>query len=121
MKIEFIADGSDDCPLIRLFDYTSNELNGLANLFHSLAEQSAPLSKQVDAEPVNGATLSCALASRDEPVVRRGGNSFELRLTADTWLTNAELTEALRSPGGFQWLVSGSSDIQVLVSPDGCW
>jgi len=36
MKLEYIAAGSDDCPLIRLFEFTSAEVEELQKLVRSL-------------------------------------------------------------------------------------
>jgi hypothetical protein len=122
MKIEYLEEGAEDCPLIRLFDYTPEELDTLIALFRSLADQKPPFSRRIEAVPVDGTALSCTLVLRDEGVVKRSGQSFELRQSAASWLTTTGLAESLcGSSNGYQWLAPSSRGIQLLLSADGCW
>jgi hypothetical protein len=41
MKLEFLADGAPDCPLIRLFDFKNEEAARLKSILESLSNGSA--------------------------------------------------------------------------------
>ena len=60
MKIEVLTEGSEDCPLIRLFDFDPSEAKRLVGIFSKLADgslQSVVLTEIPGFEPVSGCCL----------------------------------------------------------------
>jgi len=60
MKLQFLADGSPDCPLIRLYDFQATDAVKLKELFDRLADGSPniPLHEQKGIESVDGCRLN---------------------------------------------------------------
>jgi hypothetical protein len=57
MKLEFLPDGSLDCPLVRLYDFSAAEVASLATAVSGLAEgvtTICPVHELMGVQPVNG-------------------------------------------------------------------
>jgi hypothetical protein len=126
MKLEYLAVGSPDCPLIRLYDFTSVEAGQLHAVTAALALGAAER-VQVDSLPFVEAIGGCRLAlvrrSWDQAAVQKAlPAEFECGLTAGTWDNVAGLVEPfVKGSGGFQWLVGVPGEAAVLLSPSGRW
>ena len=124
MKLEFLPDGSDDCPLVRLYDFSPVEVADLAAAISGLAEgrtTTCPVHALTGVEPVNGCRLTLRVGWRDQGMVQLPGPAdFNCVLTPDTWANVAGLTEPfVAGSTGFQWLAGG--DARWLLSGDGHW
>jgi hypothetical protein len=125
MKLEFIAEGSPDCPLIRLYDLTTAEATQLIAAVADLASGGAG---QLDVhglpfvESVDGCCLTLIRRSWDQAVVRIGPSNFECGFTAGTWDNVAGLVEPFRKDlSGYQWLAGSPGEANVLLSASGQW
>jgi hypothetical protein len=126
MKMEFLAEASPDCPLIRLYDFQTRDALELKNLFDSLADgtrTAIALHEQSFIEPIDGCRLNLRVGIRDTGIVQTGPFTFEGRLTPARWSDVAGLSEPFcvsAEPNRFQWL-NEDSKISLLLSPDGMW
>src|SRR5437870_1878238 len=125
MKLEFLPDGSDDCPLIRVYDMDSTEVAQLFAALSALASrerESIAVHELPGMETISECRLLLRTGSRDRGMVQlRGSAIFECVLTADSWDNVAGLTEPfLNGNRGYQWLVT-SGDAKWLLSKDGQW
>jgi hypothetical protein len=125
MKLEYLADGSPETPLIRLYALGSQQAMRLQAVFSELATIPGHVIKLHEltyVEPVDSCRFTLAATDRDQGIVMRDAPaSFRCSLTADTWLDLAERTLPLAREGacGFQWL--HHSTISWLLSVDGQW
>ncbi len=125
MKVEYLSDGSDDCPLVRLYAFTMAEAQKLHDAFSSLASgslQSVRLGDILAVEAVDGCSVTFTRGARDRGVVPAGDHMFTVELSASGWDQTAGLTEPFRDGclAGHQWLMS-TGDTQLLLSPTGGW
>lgn len=125
MKIEFLPDGADVCPLIRLYDFSKQEVAQLVIAARALATgdlQRFPLHDQPWVTSIDdcmfvwahGSTnVDVSLGSKSEP--------FVLTRNHEGWLEVASLISpfAQKWSGGWSWLTDG--EINVLFSYDGSW
>jgi hypothetical protein len=128
MKLEYLADGSPDCPLIRLFDFNLAEAQQLLAALTPLASgagERVELHGLPFVEPVNGCRLALVRRSWDQAIIRGNGPcEFECGFTADTWDNVAGLVEPFaQGAGGFQWLagVPGEPALLLSASSSGEW
>lgn len=128
MKMEYLAIGSVDCPLIRLYDFTPNEVGQLCGVFASLASGTAhtvALHEQPFIQPVDGCRLTLQTATRDKGIEKIDTIGFECILTKDGWDDEAERAQSLACDDDrehHQWLLYGIlGEIRLLLSWDGCW
>jgi hypothetical protein len=128
MKLEFLAEGSDDCPLIRLYDFDQTGAKRLREAFAALADglrQSIALHEEWWVRSVENCELELRLGKRDLGVVERLPMRFECVLTEEGWLEAAEKTETFCVPHEgsgetYQWLNS-DGEVSLLLSPSGKW
>ena len=124
MKLEYIADGSQECPLIRLYSFDESELRRLREVVEALSKktvQSAFLYEQPGIEPIDSCELTLRSGARDLGVLKTGPAKFECVLTPDTWEWVKELIDPFfESSGGYQWL-SEQGKISLLLSKSGSW
>jgi hypothetical protein len=126
MKLEFLAEGSPDCPLIRLYDFLAADAQRLKELFDCLATGSRTnisLHRQPGIEPVDGCQLNLRVDNRNAGIVQKGPFVFECNLTQARWSDIASLTESfceVARPNTHQWL-NEDGRVSLLLSPDGRW
>jgi hypothetical protein len=120
MKLEYLADGSPDCPLLRLYDFSAAEAVHLRAALIGLASGTA---ERVEVhqlpfiESVGGCRLSLVRKSWDQAVLKVGPSAFECAFTAGTWDNIAGLVEPFtESAGGFQWLTGIPAEAALLLS-----
>jgi len=127
MKLEFLADGSDDCPLIRLYDFDVTGATRLREAFRALsdgARQSIPLHEEWWMRSVEDCQLILRLGKRDLGVVQRLPMRFECVLTEEGWLEAMEKTNPFCEASGnqqaeiHQWL-NYDGEVGLLLSPTG--
>ena len=125
MKLDYLKDGSDDCPLVRLYEFRSEEIRLLRQSFESLASGTAEhvaLDDVMPVESAEGTRLTFSRATRDRGVVPSGDRSFDVVLTPDGWQRCIGLLEPFCQPSwGYQWLCDNVGRIRSLFSHDGSW
>jgi hypothetical protein len=126
MKLEFLAEGSDDCPLIRLSGFDLAGAMRLREAFRSLADglrQNIPLHEEWWIETVEECHLDLRLGVRDLGVVQRLPMKFECVLTAKAWMEIVDLTDpfcAHQDEEVYRWL-NREGEVSLLLSPTGKW
>lgn len=127
MKLEYIADGSPYCPLIRLYEFTDIETSGLKTKVAELAQGSSISIALHDLNfvtPIGDCELILIVADDDQGILASDSDSlFMCMLSQETWEQIAGLIESFCKSGGlsgYQWL-DETSDISLLLSPDGTW
>lgn len=125
MKLEFVAEGSSECPLIRLFNFGAAEVRHLRSACAALAcgfTHDFAVHAEPWVEPINGCQLIFRLTQRDIGVgVRALGTPFLLQLSDDGWIeVDDKIAVFATDAAGFNWLWS-AGDIKVLISRDGHW
>lgn len=127
-KLEYLPDGSDDCPLIRLSDFETADVVALQELCIPLAEgrvREASLDSQAWVHAIGGCrlTLRAGIANRGVKVPIAGA-PFVMEYTpeGEGWLEVADKLAPFVADrvGGFQWLTN-EGDVNVLISWDGLW
>jgi hypothetical protein len=96
MKLQFILDGSKDCPLIRLWDFEPAEALRLKQMFDSMAlgsQTHISFHDQQGIETIVGCQLSLSVGKHDYGIAQMGPLVFECVLTAEGWADLAGLTE----------------------------
>ena len=126
MKLQFLPDGSRDCPLIRLYDFDQEEVLRLKESFDHLADGSATsvlLHEQAGVEPIDRCQLILRTGKRDAGVVQSGASTFECTLSPERWSDVAALAESICAAvrqNTYQWL-NEDGEISLLLSRDGRW
>lgn len=132
MKIEFLPDGSPDCPLIRIYGTSCDEFRELFTRMQEIAEGTRD---RLDIhaitwfQPIRGTSLTLTIAANES--LHGHASKFEWKLSRDRCSELASLIEPFTGPGasGFQWLCGGRSpypspsNVAVLIScsADGSW
>jgi hypothetical protein len=124
MKVDYIAAGSRDCPLVRISETTAEECRKLTAVLHALSmgEVREGAIHELSEHPgAVEARLVVKTGRRDIGIVQVGPNAFECTLKGTTWDNVAGLVEPFcGGNSGFQWL-DDSSGIRLLMSPTGEW
>jgi len=125
VKLDFLQEGADDCPMVRLYDFRSSDVQRLIEAFEALAAgslQQASLEDVCPVESVDGTHLRFTRGERDRGVVKQGVSDFELILAGPGWEQAAGLAEPFCKPSsGYQWLTPQAGKIQLLLSRAGNW
>jgi hypothetical protein len=125
MKLAFLRDGADACPLVRLYDFDARAVAELLAGLHALASggrQRLDVHELKCVESVAGCRLVLRTGPRDRGMVQLPGlASFECVLTPVGWDDVAGLAEPfLERDAGYQWLCR-SGEAAWLLSRDGRW
>ncbi len=127
MKLEYLPDGSIDCPLLRLYEFTETETAELRAKVAELAQGSSISIALHDLNfvtPIGDCELILIVADDDQGILASDSDSlFMCMLSQETWEQIAGLIESFSKSGGlsgYQWL-DETSDISLLLSPDGTW
>lgn len=125
MRLEFLLEGSAECPLIRVFDFTPTEAQRLASTIADLAAGRAErvaVHTLSGVRAIGGCKLTLISRGWDQAVVRIGPFAFECGFTPGTWENVAGLIEPfVAGSGGYQWLAGAPGEASVLFSPSGQW
>jgi hypothetical protein len=125
MKLEYLVDGSPDCPLLRLYHFTPAEAGQLLAAVCGVAsgsEERVEVNRLAFVQPIGECQLILVRRSWDQAVLRVGRSQFECGFTADTWDNIAALIEPFaEGDGGFQWLASSPGEASILLSVSGHW
>ena len=121
MKVDYLEDGSDDCPLVRIYDFSGAEARHLQEMFQALADGALKRASLDAVESVDGTQITFVRSTRDGGVVKIGSHLFEVALSAEGWRQAEGLTEPFcDGSSGYQWLVQ-TLGIQLLLSKAGDW
>lgn len=124
-KLEHLNDGSEDCPLIRLYDFEPSDLGILTNACVSLA-QGRLTELSLDDQPWVAVVGRCQFMLRAGSSNRgiryhAADGSFVMEYNCEGWMEVAEKLQALAlARRGFQWLTN-EGDLPLLASYDGQW
>ena len=126
MKMEFLPDGSPDCPLIRLYEFSVAEVQELRRFCMSLADGSATciaLHQQPGITAIGGCELNLRIDKRDVGLLQSKTMKFDCALTDEGWREVADLAEPFCDkvgPNTYQWL-NEDGEVSLLLSPSGQW
>jgi hypothetical protein len=126
MKLQYLATGPPDCPLIRLYDFTAVEAIQLHAAFACLAAGAAErveVHHLLFVEVVGSCRLALIRSGRDQAVIQVSQPAeFECRFTDGTWDNVAGLAEPFAEGArGFQWLAGQPGETSLLLSSSGLW
>ena len=122
MKLDYLKDGSDDCPLVRLYEFDSSDARRLRQTFQALADGTIERVGLDTVESADGTQLTFVCSTRDRGVVETSSHNFEVTLASEGWRQAADFVEPFYDGGfGYQWLTPQTRGIQLLLSKDGAW
>jgi hypothetical protein len=122
MRLEYVSEGSPDCPLIRLCELDPAAVERLRDLVKGLAtgaRESVVVHELPGLDAIDGCKLTFRIG-HDRGVCQNLSGAFECILSA-TWWDNMEglLEPFCRSDSrGSQWLTN-VGEIALLISHDG--
>ena len=125
MKIEYLSEGSLDCPLIRIFDFSTEEAKALIGVVRNLGNApngTVAVHELPQVESVRNITLVFKTGEHNHGC-NGAPPDFECELTQTGWSNVEGLLEpfaASPSSGRYQWL-DESGDVALLISPQGGW
>ena len=126
MKIEYLEENEPPLPLVRLFDFRSEEVNALREACVDLAEgriSELVLNEQAWVQPVNGCRFIWRASKKDVGVRRpASGQPLVLEYSDEAWReVEGKLSQFVEPhPDTFNWLTM-EGDVGVLISLDGRW
>jgi hypothetical protein len=130
--VDFLAEGSPDCPLLRIFGTDQEALHTLHRLFQDLGNG---LRSRVDIHQLEGFTcqaqvqLTCLVKEMGSVVEKAiGSSNFAWSASQLEWMAISDLVQPLfgvEGKGRFQWLVvpdvQGSIGVLLSVTETGEW
>ncbi len=127
MNLEFIPDGSPDCPLIMMSWSVPEEAEQLRQELRRLAsssETTAALHSLPFIAPVEGYELLAHAAKEDvgARLLENSDNRFTWSLTPQSWQDVVDLLHPMTLPSssGYQWL-DETGEIDILISTRRSW
>jgi hypothetical protein len=129
LKLEYLAAGSKDCPLIRLFEFNASEARRLSKILRDLSNGlllECALHSEAWVEVISGCRLTLRAGSRDLGIRQTAPADFVCEFTADgeAWLEMSEKVDVIISEDdcitGYQWL-DDRGKIGLLLSRPGSW
>jgi hypothetical protein len=125
MKMEFLKSGAPDCPLIRLYEFKTNEAQSLRRFALQLARGWTPsvfLHNEQGIQATGELQLTLSRGEKDRGVFETGPLEFAWVLTRAGWLSVSGLVRPFSrtGSGGYQWLCE-LGKIRILISHDGRW
>lgn len=125
MKLEYIAEGCVDCPLIRLYEFSRDQAAAFKSVLVRLrnGEQQIQLHTEPFIETVEDCKLTLKNSTRDLGIVLNG-REFECSLTSEAWDDLVCWVEPFcnSDSGSYQWLPTpGGREINLLFSRNGQW
>ena len=125
VKLEYLPNGSPDCPLMRLFEFDQSEAQRLRQLVRLLIAgdcQDVALHNEAWVESVGGCSLNLRRGKRNQGIRKSQTLKFGCVLTPDGWSNVEALLEPFceSNTPGFQWLTHDGR-VALLISPNGQW
>jgi hypothetical protein len=129
MKMEYLASDAADYTVIRLYDFTPNEVAQLCDIFASLASGttcSVALHDQPFIQLINGCRLTLRVGRRDGGIEKVDASGFDCILTQTGWEDELErarwLAQDNRQGNYHHWLLLDiPTEVRLLLSKDGFW
>lgn len=125
MRLEYLASGSSDCPLIRLSHFSAVEVATLASAVADLAcgqAERIAVHELPGVSAFGGCELFLCCRAWDQAVLRVGASCFECGLTPGAWEDVAGLIEPFSAGAvGHQWLTGAPGEALLLLSASGQW
>jgi hypothetical protein len=125
VRLEYLPDGSPDCPLVRLYDFTPAEAAALGAAISDLAAgrtARVAVHELPGVVAVGGCQLVLRARSWEQAVIGVGPAAFECGFTAATWDNVAGLVEPFAAGShGYQWLAGVPGEVSLLLSVSGQW
>jgi len=136
MKVEYLENGSQDYPLIRIYGTRQTEF---LSLLQAVRDVAAVIGKRSAIHEISGfdAVSNCMLtivsSSVDEGIRQISATNFSWTLTQEKWRLVSGLIEPFASQicdGSYQWLSGkearyglnrGAISVLLSCSPDGHW
>jgi hypothetical protein len=125
MLLDYLSDGESDCPLIRLYCFTTEEA---VKLRDAVVELSTGLTQVIVVhqlpcvEAIAGCQLTLCVSSFDQSILQLDASKFECRFTVEAWDNVAGLIKPFaEGAGGYQWLAGGPDIAALLLSLNGDW
>lgn len=125
MKLEYLLEGSDDCPLIRLYEGTRQDYKLLVSVIDDLLngrKESVSVDELVGYNPIGNIKLEFVLSDTNIGIAQSTEDKFKCTLTRERWLKVKHLIVPFlnENEGKYQWLEE-SSNISLLISDTGKW
>jgi hypothetical protein len=125
MHLEFLADGADECPLLRFYRWSDGEVTLLREAAERLATGASrriEMHRLPFIEPVGGITFTWVADPRDRGVLLPPDcRSFVMQLQPELWSDVVEIIRPFeRDAIGFNWLLP-VTEVEVLLSCGGTW
>lgn len=124
-SLEYLPDGSSDCPLIRLYGFETADVVALQSLCIALAEgrlHEAALDAQTWVHAIGDCRLLLRAGDANMGIKASGiQKSFVMVYSREGWLEVSErLTPFIAGTAGFQWLTN-EGDVKLVISGVGLW
>lgn len=124
MKVEYLAAGSVECPLIRLYGDEPKVVGAIMDALRSVADGPVALHEVRGVEPVGDIKLVAIPGTEDRGIRMGPDGTFTWELRPDSWgrVLGMLAPFAERGHGApiFQYL-SNEGAITLVVSTDGHW
>ena len=129
MRLEYLPQGSQDCPLIRIYGGDLSTVAHLLKAFSRLAcgeTRECAIHDLPGIESVSGCQVFARVGKKDKGIILlKGPSTFDWVLKRETWLQVEGLAEPFTQPATarlHQWL-DESSEISMLITnaENGAW
>ncbi len=125
MKLDFLPDGAEECPLLRFHDWAEGEVAALRGAAEQLGLGEATtiaVDRLPFVEALDGIRFDWIVDSWDRGVRLPGASRhFVMKLPADDWRGVADVIRPFEKGGSrWNWLLP-ISEVQVLLTSDGGW
>ena len=125
MLLEFLADDSDECPLLRFYGWGDGEVSLLREAAERLAtgaSRSIEVHQLPFIEAVGGITFAWVADAWDRGVLLpHDQRSFVMQLPSELWADVVEIIRPFeRGAIGLNWLLP-VTEVEVLLSWSGQW
>jgi hypothetical protein len=125
MHLEFLADGADECPLLRFYRWDDGEvtlLRAAAERLATGADRSIEVHQLPFIEAVGDITFTWIADTRHRGVLLpHDKRSFVMQQPPELWADVAEIIRPFeRNATGFNWLLP-VTEVEVLLSCSGQW
>jgi hypothetical protein len=122
VKIDFLKEGSEDCPLLRIYKFETADVQRLQALFQSLASGLIDRALLDGVEALDGTQVTFIRSAKDRGVIETGPHRLDVLLTPERWRDVADLLDPFsQERSGYQWLLPQTHGINWLLSKDGSW
>jgi len=125
MRLEFLADGADECPLLRFYGWGDGEVTLLREAAEQLAtgaSRSIEFHRLPFIEAVGDIEFTWVADPWDRGVlVLQDKRSFVMQLSPEIWSDVVEIIRPFEQNAvGFNWLLA-VTEVEVLLSFSGQW